>query len=143
MATALVLLMTPALALFYGGMVQKKNVLNTMLLSFMMMGVVSLIWVLVGYSFAFGKSTNGLIGGTEYLLGRNISLKTPLRYANHSCSSLHAVPDEICYHHTGTHLRCDCGACSLQGVHPLHDLLVSIGLHTNRLLGVERRWLAL
>jgi len=77
MATALVLLMTPALALFYGGMVQKKNVLNTMLLSFMMMGVISLIWVLVGYSFAFGKSANGLIGGTEYILGKNIALKTP------------------------------------------------------------------
>ena len=77
MATALVLLMTPALALFYGGMVQKKNVLNTMLLSFMMMGVISLIWVLVGYSFAFGKSANGLIGGTEYVLGKHISLKTP------------------------------------------------------------------
>lgn len=76
-ATALVLLMTPALALFYGGMVQKKNVLNTMLLSFMMMGVVSLIWVLVGYSFAFGKSTNGLIGSTEFIFGKNISLKTP------------------------------------------------------------------
>jgi ammonium transporter, Amt family len=76
-STALVLLMTPALALFYGGMVQKKNVLNTMLMSFVMMGVVSLIWVLVGFSLAFGKSTNGLIGSFEYLWGSNISLTTP------------------------------------------------------------------
>ncbi|MCX6342491.1 MAG: ammonia channel protein, partial [Fimbriimonadales bacterium] len=76
-STALVLLMTPALALFYGGMVQKKNVLNTMLMSFVMMSVVSLIWVLVGFSLAFGKSSNGWIGGLEYLWGQNISLTTP------------------------------------------------------------------
>lgn len=75
-ATALVLLMTPALALFYGGMVQKKNVLNTMMLSFIMMGVVSIVWVLVGYSLTFGKS-NGFIGSLEYLWGSNISLTTP------------------------------------------------------------------
>lgn len=76
-ATALVLLMTPALALFYGGMVQKKNVLNTMLLSFAMMGVVSILWVLAGYSLAFGKSSNGLIGSLEYLWGHGISVTTP------------------------------------------------------------------
>ena len=76
-ATALVLFMTPALALFYGGMVQKKNVLNTMLLSLAMMGVISLIWVLVGYTLAFGKSSNGFIGGLDYFLGRDISIDTP------------------------------------------------------------------
>ena len=76
-ATALVLFMTPALALFYGGMVQKKNVLNTMLLSFAMMGVISIVWVLVGYSLTFGKSTNGFIGNLDYILGKNISIDTP------------------------------------------------------------------
>jgi Amt family ammonium transporter len=76
-ATSLVLLMTPALALFYGGMVHKKNVLNTMLMSFVMMGIVSLVWVLIGYSLAFGKSSNGFIGSFEYALGQNISLTTP------------------------------------------------------------------
>lgn len=76
-ATALVMLMTPALALFYGGMVRKKNVLNTMLLSFAMMGVVSIVWVLVGFSLAFGKSSNGFIGSLEYLWGNGISVTTP------------------------------------------------------------------
>jgi ammonium transporter, Amt family len=76
-STAMVLLMTPALALFYGGMVQKKNVLNTMLMSLAMMGIVSLLWVAVGYTLAFGKSNNGLIGGFEYLLGKNVSITTP------------------------------------------------------------------
>ncbi len=76
-STALVLLMTPALALFYGGMVRKKNVLNTMMLSFVMMGLVSVIWVLIGYSLTFGKSTNGFIGSLEYAFGNNISATEP------------------------------------------------------------------
>lgn len=76
-ATALVLLMTPALALFYGGMVHRKNVLNTMMMSFITMGVVSVLWVLVGYSLAFGKSPNGFVGGLEYLWGKDISFTTP------------------------------------------------------------------
>ena len=76
-ATALVLLMTPALALFYGGMVHRKNVLNTMLLSFLMMGIVSVLWVGLGYSIAFGKTTNGLFGGFEFALGRGISVTEP------------------------------------------------------------------
>lgn len=61
-ATALVLLMTPGLSFFYGGMVQRKNVISTMLQSFIAMGVISLIWVTVGFSLAFGESYNGLIG---------------------------------------------------------------------------------
>jgi Amt family ammonium transporter len=77
-STSLVLLMTPALALFYGGMVHKKNVLNTMLLSFIMMGVVSISWVLIGYSLAFGSGFNsGFLGGLDYIMGQNISLTTP------------------------------------------------------------------
>src|SRR3954447_372292 len=61
-ATALVLLMTPGLAFFYGGMVQRKNVISTMLQSFLAMGVVSVLWVVVGFSLAFGTSVHGLIG---------------------------------------------------------------------------------
>src|SRR5579862_198356 len=58
-ATALVLLMTPGLSFFYGGMVRGKNVISTMLQSFIAMGVVSLLWVVVGFSLAFGESIGG------------------------------------------------------------------------------------
>jgi Amt family ammonium transporter len=70
-ATALVLMMTPALGFFYGGMVRKKNILSTLNLSFIIMGLISVQWVLWGYSLAFGSSINGLIGGLNYagLLG--------------------------------------------------------------------------
>jgi Amt family ammonium transporter len=61
-ASALVLLMTPALALFYGGMVRRKNVLSTIMHSMVAIPVVSIIWTLFGYSLAFGPSQHGLIG---------------------------------------------------------------------------------
>lgn len=61
-ATALVLLMTPGLSFFYGGMVQKKNVISTMLQSFICMGIISLVWVAVGFSLAFGDSFHGFVG---------------------------------------------------------------------------------
>jgi ammonium transporter, Amt family len=61
-ATAFVLLMTPGLAYFYGGMVNSKNVISTMLQSFIAMGVVSILWVTVGFSLAFGDSIGGFIG---------------------------------------------------------------------------------
>lgn len=61
-ATAFVLFMTPGLSFFYGGMVNFKNVISTMLQSFIALGVISLLWYLVGFSLAFGESYNGLIG---------------------------------------------------------------------------------
>ncbi len=64
-STALVLLMTPALAFFYGGMVRRKNMLSTLNLSFIMMGLISLQWVLIGYSIAF-EVNNPFIGGLAY-----------------------------------------------------------------------------
>ena len=61
-ATGLVLLMTPGLSFFYGGMVRTKNVVSTMLQSFVARGVISLLWIVVGFSLAFGTSIHGLIG---------------------------------------------------------------------------------
>ena len=65
-STALVLLMTPGLAFFYGGMIQPKNIISTMLQSFIAMGIVSIVWVFVGFSLAFGDSIGpekyGIIG---------------------------------------------------------------------------------
>lgn len=61
-STALVLIMTPGLAFFYGGMVNKKNVLSTMLQSFISMAVISVVWVVIGFSLAFGDSFGGIVG---------------------------------------------------------------------------------
>ncbi|WP_409485302.1 ammonium transporter [Arsenicicoccus dermatophilus] len=68
-SAALVLLMTPGLALFYGGMVRSRSVLNMMMMSFASMGIVGVLWVLVGYSMAFGDSMGGLVGNPVELAG--------------------------------------------------------------------------
>src|SRR5262245_49619820 len=66
-STALVLFMTPGLALFYGGMVRRKNVLATLMHSFSAIPLVTLQWVLVGYTLAFGPSKGGIIGGLDFV----------------------------------------------------------------------------
>ncbi|QCX52911.1 ammonium transporter [Elizabethkingia sp. JS20170427COW] len=65
-ATGLVLLMTPGLSFFYGGMVGKKSVISTMLQSFIALGVISVLWVVVGFSLSFGDSIGFTINGTHY-----------------------------------------------------------------------------
>jgi Amt family ammonium transporter len=70
-SSALVLLMLPGLALFYGGLVQRKNVLSSMMHSFVAMGVMALEWVIIGYSLAFGEG-NGFVGGLEHIFLRGI-----------------------------------------------------------------------
>ncbi len=71
-ATAMVMLMTPGLALFYGGMVRSKNVLSTLLQSFICLGVVSIIWVLYGYSLSFGPDVNGIIGNLDFAMLKGV-----------------------------------------------------------------------
>src|SRR3954468_1234553 len=66
-ATALVLLMTPALAFFYGGLVRSKNSLNTMMMSFAALGAVGITWALLAYSFAFADG-NAILGKATYAL---------------------------------------------------------------------------
>ena len=61
-ATALVFIMTPGLAFFYGGMVHRKNIISTMIKSMVSAGIVSVIWITFGYSLSFGESMNGIIG---------------------------------------------------------------------------------
>jgi Amt family ammonium transporter len=65
-STALVMLMTPGLALFYGGMVRQKNVLGTIMQSFVALGVITVQWILIGYSLAFGPDIKGLIGSLQW-----------------------------------------------------------------------------
>ncbi|MBW2937283.1 ammonium transporter [Aureisphaera sp. CAU 1614] len=74
-ASAFVLLMTPGLAFFYGGMVSKKSIISTMLQSFVALGVISILWVVVGFSLAFGESYYGIIGNPlTYFAFNNVSI---------------------------------------------------------------------
>src|SRR6266404_1534186 len=82
MSSALVLLMTaPGLALFYGGMVRQKNALGTLMHSFIVLAVISLQWVLWGYSLAFGPDKGGIIGGLDWIGLRGVGAEPNAAYA--------------------------------------------------------------
>lgn len=77
-ATALVFLMTPGLAFFYGGMVHRKNVISTMIKSVVAAGVVGVLWIVVGFSLAFGQSKGGIIGDpTTFLFFKDVVSGAP------------------------------------------------------------------
>jgi ammonium transporter, Amt family len=77
-ATALVFLMTPALAFFYGGMVHRKNVLSTMIKSLIAAGIVSVVWVVIGFSLCFGGDVHGFIGNpTTFLFFKDVASGAP------------------------------------------------------------------
>lgn len=81
-ASAFVLLMTPGLSFFYGGMVSKKNIISTMLQSFIALGVISVLWVIVGFSLSFGDSIGGIIGNPmTYFNFRNVGLEPNADFA--------------------------------------------------------------
>src|SRR4051812_20587739 len=73
-ATAMVLVMTPALGFFYGGMVRAKNTLNTMMMSYVALGFVGIAWTLIGYSLAFANGS-GVIGGLSHALFKNVGFE--------------------------------------------------------------------
>ena len=74
-ASAMVLFMTPGLAFFYGGLERRKNVLNTMMSSFFIMGVASVLWVLIGYSLSFSGDFNGIIGDIRLIGLRTVGVE--------------------------------------------------------------------
>ena len=80
-SSALVMLMTPGVALFYGGMVRRKNLLSTMMMSFACLGLVGLLWVLYGYSLSFGSDQAGIIGGLNFIGLMNVGQEPSPVYA--------------------------------------------------------------
>jgi Amt family ammonium transporter len=81
-SSALVMLMTPGLALFYGGMVRRKNLLSTMMMSFALLGVIGLLWVIYGYSLGFGPDLRGIIGKLDFVGLMNVGQEPSDTYAS-------------------------------------------------------------
>lgn len=81
-STALVLVMTPALAFFYGGMVRRKNALSTLNLSFITIALISLQWVLFGYSLSFGRDLGGVLGSLSYAGLQGVGAEPNAEYAS-------------------------------------------------------------
>ena len=109
-SAALVLLMTPGLAFFYGGMVRAKSVLNMMMMSFVTIGIVSVLWALYGFSVAFGLTGNGFWGGLH-----QVGLGEAHRQGRPQNGGLLTDPDprvldvpaDVRDHHAGPDLRRD------------------------------------
>jgi Amt family ammonium transporter len=80
-STALVMLMTPGLALFYGGMARGKNVLVTLMQSFVAIAVISVQWILIGYTLSFGPDINGIIGSLDWIGLRGVGAAPNPDYA--------------------------------------------------------------
>ena len=127
-SSALVLMMTgPGLALFYGGLVRRKNVLGTMMQSFILMAVVTVLWAVVGYSLAFGGSAP-FIGDLQLRVPERRRQRAEHRLRrHHPAADLHGLPVDVRDHHPGADLRrvrradeiqrdaalhACCGACS-------------------------------
>ena len=75
LCSAMVMVMTPALALFYGGLVRSRNVLSTHMHSYASLGVISLLWAFIGYSLAFGGDVNGLIGNFSHIFLKGVGME--------------------------------------------------------------------
>ena len=85
--TALVLLMTPGLAIFYGGMVRSTGVLNMIMMCFISIPVVTIVWLLAGYSLAFGQDAAAASSGTSTTSGCSASIPPPFDPGSPNCSS--------------------------------------------------------
>ena len=134
-ATALVLLMTPALAFFYGGLVQSKNTLNTMMMSLVSLGFVGVLWAIVGYSLAFGTG-NAIIGDFSKLFLNGVTLESA---GNDSARPVHGVSGNVRHHHGGADFRRHRRADAVFGLRGLHFPLGGAGLQPDCALGVGRR----
>ena len=134
-STALVLLMTPALAFFYGGLVRSKNALNTMMMSFISLGFVGVLWAVIGYSLAFAPGNNW-IGDTSRVFLRGVGL----RAAGHdSALPLHVLPGHVRDHHGGADLGRHRRAHALLRLRRLHHAVGAARLQPDRALGLGRR----
>ena len=136
-ATALVLLMTPALAFFYGGLVRSKNALNTMMMSFVSLGVLGVTWAVIGYSLAFGVGGDW-IGDLSFLVLKGVGLGEAPAPSSGTIPAhpLHGLSGDV----RDRHRRADLGrhrrAHALRPLHPVPGALVGVRLQPGVPLGV-------
>ena len=146
-SSALVLMMTgPGLALFYCGLVRKKNVLSVMMQCVFLMCLMTVIWGLYGFSLSFGGS-GAWIGDTSYMFMNGVGPVQERRPVGNEALAadersrrhLHALPVHVLHHHAGADLRGLCRADEVQHDGRLHDPLGDVDLLPAGALGLGRR----
>ena len=134
-SAALVFIMTPGLAFFYGGMVRSKNVLTTIMQSFFIVAMISVEWVLIGYTMTFGADINGFIGSLDKLgLAGECSRKR-----HDPRTRLCGFPVHVCRHYPSTHHWCLCRAHEIRCFCRLYPSLGYLDLQSDGTLGMGRR----
>ena len=129
-SAALVLMMTaPGLILFYGGLVRRKNVLGTMMQSLILMALVSVLWMVYGYSMAFGEGNPFFGNPFQYFMLKGVGA-APNRglRADDPAGELHAVSDDVRHHHAGADQRRGGGTDEVQGLRAVHDAVGDVHL---------------
>ena len=136
-ATTLVLFMTiPGIALFYGGMSRKKNVLSVLAQTTVICCALTLVWFAVGYSLAFSPG-NAFVGGLDHVFLRGMDIKSTT--GQHSYVSLCHLSDDVCRAHGCAHDRIFCRSHEIFGHAGLYVAVVGFCLFPDLSLGVGRR----
>ena len=143
-ATIFVLMMTPGLSFFYGGMVGAKNVISTMLQSFIAMGLISVLWVVIGFSLCFGDDIGGIIGNPlTFPMFHNVGGAVYTTPAGNilggatiplALYALFQMKFAVCHHHPVADHGVVCRTCAFLRLYVLHDVfllhdLLSAGPH--------------
>ena len=142
--SALVMLMTPGLAFFYGGMVRVKSTLNMLMMSFISLGIVTILWVLYGFSLAFGTDSGSLIGWSSDYVG--LQRHRPHRAVgrlHHPGLRLRRLPADVRDHHPGADQRRPRRPREVHRLGAVHRPVGHRRLLPGRALGLGRRRLAL
>lgn len=141
LCTALVCMMTPALALFYGGMVRKKNVLTIMMQNFISMGVTAIIWIFGGFSLAFGPDVGGLFGDISYhfALDKVGIAPSPVYASTVPFILFFAYPAYVCRHRSGADHGRVRRAAELPRLPEIPHLVDDLHLHSRLPLDLGRR----
>ena len=140
-ASALVLLMAPGLALFYGGMVRSKSVLNMMMMTFGALAAITILWVLVGYSIAFGDDVGlGLLGNPVDHFGlQDLVSESADTLADRADHPVRGLPGAVLRHHRRAGQRCHRRPGQVRGLDRLRLGVDAAGLRAGRTLGLRPR----
>ncbi len=105
LAASLVMLMTPGLAFFYGGLVGRSNTLTIMIQSFASMGITTVMWWLVGYSLCFSGGSDGIYGNFDLAFLRGVTPNSMYTPSHDPAGGADRLPDDVRHHHPGADHR--------------------------------------
>ena len=136
-SAALVMLMVPGVGLFYAGLVRRKNIISMIALSFVVLAVVSIFWMVIGYSLAFGPDVGGVIGNLDYAFLNGVSAFAGEK--GYATDGIHGFPALFCGSDLNHHNIWSCRARTALFIYCVYDSLDNICVLPAGSLGMGRR----